>query len=119
MATEPLPPVGSAERQERQRVGEALLYDDGRVTTTPQAKTIAIEALAARMRSSTPELVLASMGLTVGNDMAARLGDNRYVLLPHNERYPSMGADVLHVDELRSAPYRDRAEHAVRMDSER
>jgi len=119
MATEPLPPVGSAERQERQRVGEALLYDDGRVTTTPQAKTIAIEALAARMRSSTPELVLASMGLTVGNDMAARLGDNRYVLLPHNERYPSMGADVLHVDELRSEQYRERAEHAVRMDSER
>ncbi|GAB3950575.1 hypothetical protein GCM10029976_085510 [Kribbella albertanoniae] len=119
MATEPLPPVGSAERQERQRIGEALLFDDGKVTTTPQAKTVAIEALAARMRSSTPELVLASMGLTVGNDMASRLGDSRYVLLAHNERYPSLGADVLHVDELRSAQHREQAHRAIRMDTER
>src|SRR5689334_19993360 len=119
MAAEPLPPVGSAERRERQRIGEALLFDDGRVTTTPEAKTVAIEALAARMRSSTPELVLASMGLTVGNDMATRLGDSRYVLLAHNERYPSLGADVLHVDELRSEQYREQAHRAIAMDSER
>ncbi|ONI71936.1 hypothetical protein BWI15_17645 [Kribbella sp. ALI-6-A] len=113
-----MPPPGSAERAERQQLGEALLTDDGRVTETPQAKTLAIGALAARMRASTPELVLASMGLAVGNDMAGRLGDRDYVLLPHNERYPSMGADVLHADELRSAQYQEAAHRAVRMDTD-
>lgn len=32
--------------------------------------------------------------------MIERLGDKDYYLLPHNERYPSMGADVYHRDEL-------------------
>ncbi|MFJ6722228.1 NUDIX hydrolase [Streptomyces sp. NPDC091259] len=94
------PPPGSQERADHLRVGEALLTDDGRISSTPQAKTIAIRAIAARMRSSTPELVLASMGLNIGNDMADHLGDGRYVLVPHNAQYPSMGADVRHVDEL-------------------
>ncbi|MFF7780428.1 hypothetical protein ACFZCG_39200 [Streptomyces tanashiensis] len=58
--------------------GEALLSDDGRITTTPQAKTVAIQALAQRMRASTPELFLAAMGLVVGNDMAARLVPDPY-----------------------------------------
>ncbi|WP_432879500.1 hypothetical protein ACQPYH_33195 [Kribbella sp. CA-245084] len=106
------------ERQRYQRLGEALLTHDGRIGSTPQAKTIAIEALARRMRSSTPELVLAAMGLVVGNDMAGRLGDGSYVLVAHDERYPSMGADVLHGDELRSDKYQSSAERAVRMDTD-
>ncbi|MFF3208407.1 hypothetical protein [Streptomyces sp. NPDC002962] len=117
-AVAPLPPLGSEERIGHQRIGEALLTDDGRVTDTPQAKTIAIQALAGRMRSSTHALVLASMGLVVGNDMAAHLGNDRYVLVPHDERYPSMGADVLHLDELEVAAPRHAAERSVRMDTE-
>lgn len=69
----PLP--GARERTEFQLAGEALLSNDGRITAAPQAKTVAIQAMAARMRSSTPELVLASMGLVVGGEMAAHLGD--------------------------------------------
>ncbi|AKZ59551.1 hypothetical protein SAM23877_6506 [Streptomyces ambofaciens ATCC 23877] len=114
----PFPPPGSPERADQQRIGEALLTDDGRITDTPQAKTAGIQALAGRMRSSTPALILASMGLVVGNDMAAHLGDSRYVLVPHQERYPSMGADVLHVDELDPADPRHTPNRAVRMDTE-
>ncbi|MCK9871446.1 hypothetical protein MRI28_17680 [Nocardiopsis dassonvillei] len=112
----PPPAQESPERIRQQRIGEALLSDGGRISDTSQAKTIAIEALARRMRSSTGQLVSAAIGLKVGTDMAERLGDHRYVLVPHNERYPSIGADVLHVDELDP----ERPEHApdrvVRMD---
>ncbi len=108
---------GTDERRRYKRLGEALLTDDGRIRNTPQAKTIAIEALARRMSSSTPELVLAGMGLNIGTDMADRLGSGRHVLVAHNGRYPSMGADVLHVDELSSEKYRPYAEGAVRMDT--
>ncbi|WP_254877118.1 NUDIX domain-containing protein [Verrucosispora sp. NA02020] len=110
------PPPGSPERTDQQQISEALLTDDGRITETGQAKTIAIEAIAERMRSSTPELVLAAFGLAVGTDMAHRLGDGRYVLAPHNEQYPSMGADVLHVDELDEANPRHAPDRVVRMD---
>lgn len=113
------PPLGSQERIVHQRIGEALLTDDGRVRETPEAKTIAIQALAERMRSSTPELVLASMGLVVGTDMASHLGDGRYVLIPHNEKYPSMGADVLRVDELDPTNPSHALERAVPMDDMR
>ncbi|MFD5476278.1 glycosyltransferase [Streptomyces hawaiiensis] len=109
------PPQGSRERIDQQQVGEALLTDDGRITDTSQAKTIAIEAVADRMRSSTPELALAAFGLVVGTDMAHRLGDGRYVLVPHNEKYPSMGADVLHVDELDPANPRHALDKLLRM----
>ncbi|MEU6759781.1 NUDIX domain-containing protein [Streptomyces sp. NPDC046685] len=112
-----LPPVGSQERADYQRIGEELLTDDGRIADTPQAKTIAIQALAERMRSTTPELVLAAMGLHVGNDMADHLGDGRYVLVPHNERYPSMGAAVMGVDELDPADPRHAADRVVPMDA--
>lgn len=108
---------GSQERIDHQRIGETLLTDDGRVTETGQAKTIAIQALAKRLRSSTPELVLAAFGLIVGTDMAHRLGDGRYVLVPHHDRYPSMGADVLRVDELDSAGPAHTAGRVVRMDA--
>ncbi|MBB6121591.1 hypothetical protein [Nocardiopsis algeriensis] len=112
----PPPTQDSPERIRQQHIGEALLSDDGRIRHTSQAKTIAIEALARRMRSSTSQLVSAAIGLNVGTDMSERLGNHRYVLVPHNERYPSMGADVLHVDELDP----NRPEHApdrvVRMD---
>ncbi|MGV9277747.1 hypothetical protein [Streptomyces griseosporeus] len=111
------PPLGSPERAERQRIGEALLTEDGRITDTPQAKTVVIEALAARMQSPTPALVLASMGLVVGNEMAAHLGDGRYVLVPHNERYPSMGADVLRIDELDRSDPRHEPGRIVAMDT--
>ncbi|MFF9870122.1 hypothetical protein ACF1G0_32875 [Streptomyces sp. NPDC013953] len=114
----PLPPLGSQERIAQQRIGEALLTEDGRITDTPQAKTVAIQALAGRMQSSTPALVLASMGLVVGNDMAAHLGNGRYVLVPHDERYPSMGADVLHVDELDQTDPRHASGRIVPMDTE-
>ncbi|MEU9998156.1 hypothetical protein [Streptomyces sp. NPDC050848] len=114
----PTPPLAdAAERAEYLLAGEALLSDDGRITGTPQAKTVAIQALAQRMRASTPELVLAAMGLVVGNDMAARLGDERYVLAPHNQQYPSLGADVLHVDELDPANPRHAADSVVPMGS--
>ncbi|MCG7526043.1 hypothetical protein MHW47_16530 [Streptomyces sp. OfavH-34-F] len=69
-----VPPLGSPERAEALRIGEALLTDDGQVTDTPQAKTIAIGRLARRMQTPTPELVLAAMGLSVGTDLAAHLG---------------------------------------------
>ncbi|MFF8279914.1 hypothetical protein ACF05T_28050 [Streptomyces lateritius] len=108
---------GAEERASYLLDGEALLSDDGRITSTPQAKTVAIQALAQRMRASTPELVLAAMGLVVGNDMAARLGDGHYVLVPHNEQYPSMGADVLHTDELNPDNPRHTAGSVVPMDS--
>ncbi|MEV8534709.1 NUDIX domain-containing protein [Streptomyces sp. NPDC051211] len=111
------PPLGSEERIEHQRIGEALLTDDGRITDTPQAKTIAIRAVAERMRSSTPELVLAAMGLNIGNDMADHLGDGRYVLVPHNPQYPSMGAGVLRVDELDPGNPRHAPDRVVRMDT--
>lgn len=113
------PPPGSQERIDQQRIGEALLTDDGRITSTSQAKTIAIQAVADRMRSSTPELALAAFGLVVGTDMAHRLGDNRYVLVPHNEKYPSMGADILHIDELDPADPRHAPDKVLRMDDPR
>ncbi|MCQ4043280.1 zeta toxin family protein [Streptantibioticus rubrisoli] len=113
------PPPGSQERIDQQRIGEALLTDDGRITSTSQAKTIAIQALAERMRSSTPELALAAFGLVVGTDMAHRLGDSRYVLVPHNEKYPSMGADVLRINELDPADPRHSPDKALRMDNPR
>ncbi|HEY9373090.1 hypothetical protein [Streptomyces sp.] len=117
--TNSAPPLlpGAEERAAYLLAGEALLSGDGSITSTPQAKTVAIEALAQRMRGSTPELVLAAMGLVVGNDMAARLGDGRYVLVPHNEQYPSMGADVLHVDVLDTDNPRHTAGSVVPMDS--
>ncbi|MEU4394386.1 hypothetical protein [Kribbella sp. NPDC023855] len=117
MAADGLPPPGSDERLGCERLGNALLTDNGRVVRTPQATTIAVEALAARMRSSTLELALAATGLVVGSDMVGRLGDSRYVLLPYDERYPSKGADVLHSDELRTAQYRPLAHRAIRMDT--
>ncbi|MEU2854567.1 hypothetical protein [Streptomyces syringium] len=113
------PPQGSQERIDHQRVGEALLTDDGRITETSQAKTIAIQAVAERMHSSTPELVLAAFGLVVGTDMGHRLGEDGYVLVPHHEQYPSMGADVLHVDELDPANPRHAPDKVVRMDNPR
>ncbi|MCX4732728.1 zeta toxin family protein [Streptomyces sp. NBC_01363] len=114
-----LPPrQGSRERAEQQRTSEALLTDDGRITSTSQAKTIAIQAISDRMRSSTPELALAAFGLVVGTDMAHRLGDDRYVLVPHNEKYPSMGAEVLHVDELNLGKLR-APDKTLRMDDPR
>ncbi|MEN8649705.1 hypothetical protein ABCR94_03375 [Streptomyces sp. 21So2-11] len=109
-------PLGSQERLDHLRIGEALLTDDGRITETPQAKTIAIQAIAQRLRSSTPELVLASMGVVVGTEMADRLGDSRYVLAVHHELYPSMGADVLHNDELDPANPKHAQDRVVRMD---
>ncbi|MEV2278309.1 glycosyltransferase family 4 protein [Nocardiopsis sp. NPDC049922] len=112
-----LPPsLGSQERIDHQRIGEALMSDDDRITDTSQAKTIAIETLAQRMRTPTRELVLAAFGLKVGTDMPQRLGDHRYVLVPFNEQYPSMGADVLHVDELDPAEPRHAPDKIVRMD---
>ncbi|MFD5786740.1 hypothetical protein ACFWH1_08895 [Streptomyces sp. NPDC127037] len=69
------------------------------------------------MPTPTPELALAAMGLVVGNEMAARLGDGRYVLVPHNPVYPSMGADVLHADELNAANPRHAANSVVAMHS--
>ncbi|WBQ07308.1 hypothetical protein [Kribbella sp. CA-293567] len=117
MATDAIPPPGSDERLGYERLGKALLTDNGRVIGTPQATTIAVEALAARMRSSTLELALAATGLVVGSDMVGRLGDSRYVLLPYDERYPSKGADVLHSDELGSTQYRPFAHRAIRMDT--
>ncbi|MBD9725916.1 glycosyltransferase family 4 protein [Streptomyces sp. ID-01-6.2a] len=113
------PPPGSQERADQQRISEALLTDDGRITDTSQAKTIAIEALASRMRSSTPEIALAAFGLVVGTDMAQHLGDDRYVLVPHNEKYPSMGADILHVDELVPDDPRHAPGKVLRMDDPR
>ncbi|MET8451633.1 zeta toxin family protein [Streptomyces sp. NPDC005209] len=113
------PPLGSGERIEQQRLGESLLTDAGRITGTSQAKTIAIEAVTDRMRTSTPELALAAFGLVVGTDMAHRLGDGRYVLVPHNEKYPSMGADVLHLDELDPADARHAPDKTLRMDDPR
>ncbi|EKX63918.1 zeta toxin family protein [Streptomyces ipomoeae] len=113
------PPPGSQERIDQQRIGEALLTDGGRITSTSQAKTIAIQALAERMRSSTPELTLAAFGLVVGTDMAHRLGDGRYALVPHNAKYPSMGADVLRIDELDPANPRHAPDRTLRMDDPR
>ncbi|GGO98557.1 hypothetical protein GCM10012280_62970 [Wenjunlia tyrosinilytica] len=113
------PPPGSQERIDHQRIAEALLTDDGRITDTSQAKTIAIQAIAERMQSSTPELVLAAFGLVVGTDMGHRLGDARYVLVPHQEQYPSIGADVLHVNELDPANPRHAPSKVVRMDDPR
>ncbi|MFE9458005.1 hypothetical protein [Streptomyces californicus] len=112
-----VPPLGSPERAEALSIGEALLTDDGQVTDTPQAKTIAIGRLARRMQTPTPELVLAAMGLSVGSDLAAHLGSPQHVVVPHNARYPSMGVDVLHVDELGPAFPREAPAGAVRMDS--
>ncbi len=113
------PPPDSHERIHHQRISEALLTDDGRITETPQAKTIAIQAITERMQSSTPELVLAAFGLVVGTDMGHRLGDGRYVLVPYNEQYPSMGADVLRLDELNPADPRHAPDKVVRMDDPR
>lgn len=112
-------PPESQERISHQRISEALLTDDGRITETPQAKTIAINAIAERMRSPTPELVLAAFGLVVGTDMGHRLGDGRYVLAPHNEQYPSMGADVLNRDELDPIDSRHAPDKVVYMDDPR
>ncbi|MEU4564114.1 hypothetical protein AB0F72_37525 [Actinoplanes sp. NPDC023936] len=99
----------------QQEIGERLLTDDGRITNTPQAKTIAIEALAERMSSPTPALVRAAFGLDVGTDMAHHLGDGDYILVPFNPRYPSMGANLRHVGELDPAGLRD----GIRMDDPR
>ncbi|MFF3359878.1 hypothetical protein ACFYWN_46755, partial [Streptomyces sp. NPDC002917] len=49
----PASPAGVEERAAYLSAGEALLSDNGRITSTPQAKTVAIEALAQRMRAST------------------------------------------------------------------
>lgn len=57
------------------------------------------------------------MGLNVGSDMADHLGDARYVLAPYDERYPSMGAAVLQVDELDPANPRHAASRVVPMDA--
>lgn len=111
------PPVqDSPEREHQQLIGEALLSDDGRISHTPQAKTIAIEALAQRMRTPTAELALAAFGLNVGSDMPQRLGNHQYVLVPYNEQYPSLGADVLHVNELDPADPRHAPDKVIRMD---
>ncbi|MDE3724908.1 zeta toxin family protein [Nocardiopsis sp. N85] len=110
------PLLDSPERIDQQRIAEALLSDDGRISGTSQAKTIAIGVLAQRMRTSTPELVVSAFGLNVGTDMVERLGDHQYVLVPLNEQYPSMGADVLHVDELDPAEPGHAPDRVIRMD---
>ncbi|MEU8142153.1 zeta toxin family protein [Nonomuraea sp. NPDC048901] len=112
----PPPPPGSPERTHHRQVAEALLTGDGAFTDTSPAKTHTINALAGSMRSSTPELVLAAVGLHVGSDMVNRLGDGDYVLAPFNERYPSMGARVLHVDALDPADPAHAPDRVVRMD---
>lgn len=112
-----VPPLGSPERAEALRIGQALLTDDGQVTDTPQAKTVAIGRLARRLETPTPELVLAAMGLGVGSDLAAHLGSPQHVVVPHNASYPSMGVDVLRVDELGPAFPRKTPAGTVRMDS--
>ncbi len=110
------PPLGSRERDEHRKVGEALLTDDGRITDTSQAKTVAIRSIAERMRTSTPELALAAFGLNVGTDMVHHLGSRDHVLVPHHEKYPSIGCDVLHVDELDPAEPGHAPGRVVRMD---
>ncbi|MFI7134122.1 glycosyltransferase [Nonomuraea sp. NPDC050153] len=112
----PAPP-GSPERAHAREAAEALLTGDGRFTDTSDAKTHAIDALARRMRSSTPELVLAAVGLHVGSDMINRLGDRDYVLVPFNERFPSIGAQVRHVGELDAADPRHAPGKVIRMDT--
>lgn len=111
------PPLSSQERAEQQRIGEALLSEDGRITHTSEAKTIAIQAVAARMSLSTPELALAAFGLTVGTDMVGKLGEGDHVLVPHHAQYPSLGADVLHVSELDQNNPRHAPDRVVRMDT--
>ncbi|MEU8244076.1 hypothetical protein AB0C07_37960 [Actinoplanes missouriensis] len=111
----PAPALDSPERVVQQEICERLLTDDGRVTNTPQAKTIAIAALAERMSSPTPALVRAAFSLRVGTDMVNRLGDGDYVLVPLEARYPSKGATVRHVGELDPAGLGT----AIRMDDPR
>lgn len=82
-----------------------------------EAKAAAVEELAARMQSSTLELVLAATGLNVGSDLAGRIGDSQYVLIARDASFPSFGADLLHIDELSSERYRSSAGRAVRMDA--
>ncbi|MEV4567830.1 zeta toxin family protein [Nonomuraea sp. NPDC049419] len=108
------PPPDSAEAAHHRRVAEELMTADGTFTDTSEAKTYVIDALAERMRSTTPQLVMAATGLHVGSDMINRLGDPDHVLVPFNERYPSMGAEVRHADELDS---RNTPAAALRMDS--
>lgn len=115
-----LPPApGSQERADYLRIGEALLTEDGFITHTSQAKTVAIETLAKRMQSSTRELTLSAFGLNVGTDMVQRLGNKNYFLVPHNEKYPSMGADVLHASELDLDDPRHTSEKVLQMDDPR
>ena len=52
--------LAPAERTRHRLAGEVLLTDDGRTPETSRAKSVAIPAVAGRMRSSTPELVLAA-----------------------------------------------------------
>ncbi|MFC9498423.1 hypothetical protein [Streptomyces sp. NPDC056982] len=112
----PAPPTAQ-ERLAHQQLGETLLTDGGRVMQTPQAKTIAISALADRMSTSTHELALAGFGLTIGTDMAHHLGDGRYVLATHHAEYPSMGADVLRADARDPADPRHADDRVVPMDA--
>ncbi|MBB4931301.1 hypothetical protein F4561_002121 [Lipingzhangella halophila] len=70
----PLPPLAPQERANQQRIAATLVTDGGNITDVGQGKTIAINALAERMRSATPEVALAALGLNVGTDMVNRLG---------------------------------------------
>lgn len=45
MATDAFPPPGSDERRKYERLGEALLTDNGRIAATPQVTTLAVEAI--------------------------------------------------------------------------
>ncbi|UZI34048.1 hypothetical protein [Streptomyces sp. VB1] len=112
-----VPPLDSPAREEARHLGEALLTQDGRITDTPQAKTIAIEELARRLRAPTPALILASMGLVVGSDMDAHRGSSQHVLVPHHAGYPSMGVDLRHIDDLDSTDPRRWPTGTVRMDT--
>jgi hypothetical protein len=100
-------------------MGEALLTHDGDINHADEAKIVALNELADGMRSSTPELVLAALGLRVGTDMGHHLGDGSYVLVPLDEQRPWEGADVLHVGELASTNPRHRPSNVIHMDDPR
>jgi hypothetical protein len=114
-----LPERDSPERVAQQELSDAILTADGHVTASEHAKTLVIEALAERMPVRTDQMVQAAIGRDVGSDLANRLGDEKYVLVPINARYPSMGAHVVHVSELDPTNPWHTPDKVIRMDDPR
>ena len=114
-------PVGAAQRG-RADLGGRDPPEAGQAPHTPgesRPPADVVKRLASGMETPTDEMIMAASGRDVGSDLANRLGDPDYVLVPNDPADSSLGARVLRRDELDAGDPSQAADRAVPMDDPR